>query len=302
MLARSGRRCVAGERADIGQGLDVPAQADELVDPSGRQHRRDEAAKLGFQIRIAHGPRERPQGMRHVPLEQRAVAQHDPHAGFEVAPDARVGGGLHALTQPDHDRIAHRLVAELRLAGGAAHERDGGGVIDAELAFEPRLRGALAGELEHHRVDGELHALDVLAARRVHLAQLQAAVDHGMDHEPARIGLVHVAHELEALPQPFGDDGWIETRGGDVGESARRLDAALRAREVALCEQGRRQAVARRLPGMKALAHRAEHLAQARGLGRGNPERPAHLLCAEAEQLAARGRGAEDSGRAGGLI
>ena len=50
---------------------------------------------------------------------------------------------------------------------------------------------------------------------------------------------------------------------------------------------------------MKALGHRAEHLAQADRLRRGKAERPDHLLLGQAEQPAARRRRAEHAGRAG---
>src|SRR5690606_1302248 len=51
--------------------------------------------------------------------------------------------------------------------------------------------------------------------------------------------------------------------------------------------------------GMEALRHRAEHLAQARGLRRGEAERPGHSLRIQPEKPAG-GRGrAEDARRAG---
>jgi hypothetical protein len=49
---------------------------------------------------------------------------------------------------------------------------------------------------------------------------------------------------------------------------------------------------------MEGLAHGAEHLAQAGGLGGRRAERLGHLLRVEAERLAG-GGGAEDAGRSG---
>src|ERR1019366_6527475 len=82
-------------------------------------------------------------------------------------------------------------------------------------------------------------------------------------------------------------------------ETARRLDRALRAGEVSGREQRRGEAVLRGAPGMKALAHRSEHLAQARGLCWRNAERPCHLLLVQSEQLASGGSGAEYARGAG---
>ena len=53
------------------------------------------------------------------------------------------------------------------------------------------------------------------------------------------------------------------------------------------------------LPGCIGLHHRAEHLAQARGLRRRDAQRPDHLLLGEAEQPARRRGGAEHARRAG---
>ena len=66
-----------------------------------------------------------------------------------------------------------------------------------------------------------------------------------------------------------------------------------------LRQQRRHQAVLRGTARMEALGHRAEHLAQADRLRRRQPQRPAHLLFGQSEQPAARGRRAEDAGRAG---
>ena len=61
-------------------------------------------------------------------------------------------------------------------------------------------------------------------------------------------------------------------------------------------EQCRGEAVLGGPARMEALRHRAEHLAEAHRLRRGEAERPHHLLFGQAQQLAARGGRAEDTG------
>ena len=63
----------------------------------------------------------------------------------------------------------------------------------------------------------------------------------------------------------------------------------IRAREILLREQCSEETVTCRVAGVERLAHRAEHLTQARRLRCRDAERPHHLLFVEAEEPARRG-------------
>ena len=166
-------------------------------------------------------------------------------------------------------------------------------MINAELAFESGARRALAGELEHQRMHAKLDRFDGGRRELVRRAKLQAAVDRGMDHDAARKRLVAVGVELPRFTQPLGDPGQVALGRENVRESPPALDRLGRAGEILACEERRREPVPCRKPDVQRLAHRAEHLAQARGLRGGNAERPYELLLAQTEELARRGRRAE---------
>src|SRR3954452_17122659 len=80
-------------------------------------------------------------------------------------------------------------------------------------------------------------------------------------------------------------------------EAARRLDAALGTREVLRSQMRGKQPILRSPPRVEWLAHRAEHLAKPGRLSRRDAERPGHLLCIQAQDLAGCCCGSEDTGR-----
>ena len=125
------------------------------------------------------------------------------------------------------------------------------------------------------------------------------AVDGRMVDDAARERLVGVDAQIEVVAEAGRDLRQVVRRRLHRREPARPLDAVLAGGESFLREQRRRVAVLRGAPGMKRLAHRAEHLAQPGGLRRGEADRPDHLLHRQAHQPADRRRGAEHAGRAG---
>ena len=232
-------------------------------------------------------------------LQYASVAQRDADIRLEIAFHSPVDRRMHAIADGYHVWIANHVVGVLGLMGTAIEQSDCSGVIHAEFSFETGAGCFLAGQLEHHGIDSQLDALDVCRFDGVHALQLYAAVDHGVHDQPARIGLVHVAGELEVLAQTFGDDGRVEAAREHVSPAARRFDAALRAVEIPGREQCCAKPVACGRARMKALAHRAEHLAQTRRLRGCDAERPRHLLHAQTQQLSGCGGCAEHTGRAG---
>ncbi len=111
--------------------------------------------------------------------------------------------------------------------------------------------------------------------------------------------LVAVGFELPGLPEAIGDPRQVSLRGEHVGEAAPTFDRLRGAREILLRQECSLQSVARRQSDVERLAHRAEHLAQARRLCRSDPERPDELLFGQAKQPARRGRCPEHPGGSG---
>src|SRR5262249_47946990 len=142
-------------------------------------------------------------------------------------------------------------------------------------------------------------ALDLGAAQAMTLAKLEAAVEARVDDEAAGIRLVGVAQELVVLPEPCGERRRVGRSRKHVDETARALERGLRAGEAPLGEERGGEAALRGAPGVEALAHAAEHLANPGRLRRGGAERPrgAHLV--EPEEARARGGRADDAGGAG---
>jgi len=84
-----------------------------------------------------------------------------------------------------------------------------------------------------------------------------------------------------------------------VDETARTLERGFRAGEAPLGEEGGDEAALRGAPGVEALAHAAEHLADPGRLRRGGAERPRGAQLVEPEEARARGGRADDAGGAG---
>jgi len=102
-------------------------------------------------------------------------------------------------TQADHCRGQHDFIAELPFAGDTFHQRNGGGVIDAELAVKACLGFLNPRNLHHARMQRYINARDKFRQEALAHAQLQAAVDCRMQHEPARERLVGVVQYLPTV-------------------------------------------------------------------------------------------------------
>ena len=131
------------------------------------------------------------------------------------------------------------------------------------------------------------------------VVQLDRAIDRGMIHDAARVGLVGVGAQVEIDAEPCRDLREVVGRRLDRREAARTFDAVHARREAFLGEQRRGVAVLCRTSGVERLRHRAEHLAQTRGLCRRQPDGPDHFLHRQFHQPADRGRGPEHAGGAG---
>src|SRR5438874_11669711 len=145
---------------------------------------------------------------------------------------------------------------------------------DAEFPLQPNPRIRLAGELEHERVHAELDLIDLFEREAMLVSQLDAAVNRWMDHDAACKWLVRIVEKLPAASQTFSDRAVVALRREHVREAATSLAAGIGTREVLRRKERRNESIFRRGADMKRLAHRAEHLAQARRLGRCDSECP----------------------------
>src|ERR1044071_4367073 len=110
------------------------------------------------------------------------------------------------------------------------------------------------------------------------IVKLDTAVNCGMVHDAARKRLISVRAQIEILAQPCGDFRKVIFRGLDCRESAWTFQAMFARSEAGLCQQRCSISVLRGAARMQRLCHRSEHLSQSRGLGRGEPDRPDHLM------------------------
>jgi hypothetical protein len=76
-LRQGGGDGCAGDGAGIGQSGYRPAQADQFVGLGGADYTVSQAAAFGFEVGIAHGPRERAERIRDVLGESPPIVQAD---------------------------------------------------------------------------------------------------------------------------------------------------------------------------------------------------------------------------------
>src|SRR6201999_1808201 len=112
--------------------------------------------------------------------------------------------------------VPQARIGELSLATRAVEDRGGRAVINAELAFETDLRPRLAGEFEYERMHAELDAFDRPGRQAGGIAQLDAAVDRRVDHDPAGERFVGVLEKLPRLTQSPRDLFVVPLGGEDV--------------------------------------------------------------------------------------
>ena len=141
--------------------------------------------------------------------------------------------------------------------------------------------------------------LDGVRGEPMLVAQLNAGVDRRVNDDAAGERLVGVQRDLVGAAEIAGDlaRSCVTCSARWPIRSCPR--AELGAGEAARRQERRGQPVLRRASGMKALGHRAEHLAQADRLRRREAERPHHLLLGQPQAAAARRGGAEHARGAG---
>jgi hypothetical protein len=123
-----------------------------------------------------------------------------------VRSDSGVNGDGDALAKSNDLGIACGLFGVLLLSCEAADECDRGGVEDAELCFEASGGRLLASELEDEWVGANGDRADFVGFEVVLVAELDDAVDDGMDDDAAGEWLVGVEGDLVVLAEAI-DEG-----------------------------------------------------------------------------------------------
>ena len=157
----------------------------------------------------------------------------------------------------DGRRRADGFVAELPFAGRTVDDRHGGRVINAEFAFEAGFRGLDRGDLHDPGMNRNLDPLDHIGCEVVSVSQLNAAVDHWMNHKTARERLVAVFQNLPALAV---ESRMVALAVQHVEPAEMGFEAVLRRGEIFAGEKRRRKPVLRRPSRMEALGHRIKQL------------------------------------------
>ena len=129
-------------------------------------------------------------------------------AGGDVIDGGREGAGV----------LARRSLVSFRLGWALEAERC------ASLVF--------GGQLHDDRAYSEFDARNRPGLQPVLVAQLDAAVDHRVHHQPARERLVHIGHQFIALAEFRGDDSRVEFRRQYMSPATRRFDPAFGAGEI----------------------------------------------------------------------
>src|SRR5947207_9575378 len=142
-------------------------------------------------------------------------------------------------------------------------------MVDAELAFQARLRRLPSRELHHEWMDLQLDVIDRSRRQLVFIAELDAAVDSGMHHHTACKRLICIVGNLECLAELVRDVTVIVTGTDGIDPAVFRFETLFRACETLRREDRRRQTILCGASGMETLGHGAEHVLETyRLLGR----------------------------------
>jgi len=133
------------------------------------------------------------------------------------------------------------------------------------------------------------------------LAQLNATIDAGVNHDATSKRLVGVECDFPSLTQLFRDLRPIAFIGVHLHEASGRLKRPGGCREPMLGQQGRHQSGFGGGTGVKRFGHRAELFAQSHWLRSRNAERHLCLIDVKFHQACTSGRSTQCTGRAGDM-
>src|SRR4029077_9310189 len=115
-------------------------------------------------------------------------------------------------------------VTELLFAATPLDQCNGGGMVHTEFAFQTGLRFRFSSQLQHQRMNVERDLLDGRSLYAL-VAQLDAGIDHWMNHNSTGKGFVGVGENLISLAE-------------SVSELRRIVACAQHVEPASLCFQG----------------------------------------------------------------
>ena len=177
-------RAIAARRASVSRR---PALIDQTIDLRRRELGRRKAAEFRFQLRVGQRPlaasraRARRTSRGVAPLASamrtRACSGSDRVVSFRRRPSRATRPRRIDVTRASRNWPHARL---------AVDERDRRRVIEAQLALEAVARRLPAAQRLRQRIHGHFDLRDRRRIDRVRRAQVEAGVDHRMDHDAAR--------------------------------------------------------------------------------------------------------------------
>src|SRR5262245_14118666 len=117
----------------------------------------------------------------------------------------RVAGGCRRLANALDRRIVDRLVGVLAETALAAHQSNGGAVINREFSLQTLRKVLLITQIQHKGRDAKANRDDRRRIRPMLVVNLDCAVDGGMVDDAAWERLVGVLTKVEIDAEPRGD-------------------------------------------------------------------------------------------------
>src|SRR5262245_2993922 len=117
----------------------------------------------------------------------------------------RIAGGRRRFANALDRRIVDRLVGVLAETALAAHQSNGGAVIDREFSLQTLRNVLLITQIQYEGRDAKANRHDRRRIRSMLVVNLDCAIDGGMVDDAARKRLVSVLAKVEIDAEPSGD-------------------------------------------------------------------------------------------------
>src|SRR5688572_7221769 len=123
--------------------------------------------------------------------------------------------------------IVDGLIGVLLQSRLAAHQANGGTMVDRVLPFKPARNLLLVAEIDNQRRYAHANLLDGVRRGMVVAIQVDTTVDRGMHHESARIRLVGVVADLKVGAETIRNFRKVILGRLDCSKASRALNAPL---------------------------------------------------------------------------
>ena len=264
----SRRRHKPHERTHIFCSIEPPNRFDDTIDIACGEPDRREISHLALDFRIGHGLRKTAARMRHQCAEDLSARRSYAHSRCS---DRKRGIdlGMHARAKLHHRLLHDQRVGIFAHARRAEQENSGHAVLDADLGI------AFVGHRpvrarKQQRMPRDRDGGNVRRRERIFAAQLEAGIEHRVEHNAAGIGLIGVPGDFPAFAQGGKKRIVFELITHGMRPALRSLDGTRGGGAAGLREQRRQQPIARGVADADILAAGGEILGNSRGLAGGN--------------------------------